>query len=88
MSIYVDRALIPHERMKMPHLLADTPEELRQAAVALGLSRYIQYPGTPKEHLDVSMTKRTEAIERLGAKQVSGRTLVKMIRARAHQEAG
>ena len=45
--------------MRMSHLIADSPEELREAADALGLKReYIQYPGTWKEHLDVSQSRR------------------------------
>ena len=80
--IYVDDAHWPLGRMKMSHLLADSPGELRDAARELGLERYIQYPGTPKEHLDVSRTKRREAIDRLGAQEVSFRELGRIIRER------
>ena len=68
--------------MRMSHLLADSPEELRQAETALGLpSGSIQYPGTPKEHLDVSERKRTLAIA-MGAKPVTSRCIVRIIRQR------
>ena len=52
--LYVDHVRIPFGRMLMNHLMANTPEELREAAEQLGLSAYIQSPGTEKEHLDVS----------------------------------
>ncbi len=51
----------------MSRLVADTPEELRQAAERLRIDpRHIQYPGTWKEHLDVSRSKRQQAIDQLG----------------------
>lgn len=81
MAVYVDRMKAPLGRMLMSHLVADTPGELRQMAAQLGLERYIQYPGTPKEHLDVSQSKRAEAL-RLGAVEIDGRRLVEIIRAK------
>ena len=62
MAVYVDNMRIRYGRMKMSHLIADTSEELRSMAQGLGLERYIQHAGEPKEHLDVSMSKRAEAI--------------------------
>ena len=61
--LYVDHARIPYGRMLMSHLMADTPEELREMAGKLKMERWIQHPGTPKEHLDVSESKREEAIQ-------------------------
>ena len=58
--LYVDHARIPFGRMLMSHLIADTPKELHEAAHLLELERHIQHPGTPKEHLDVSETKRAQ----------------------------
>ena len=43
--LYVDHVRIPFGRMLMNHLMADTPEELREAAEQLGLSAYITEPG-------------------------------------------
>ena len=77
--LYVDHARIPYRKMLMSHLIAETPEELRRAASALGLTDHIQHPGTPKEHLDVSETFRTKAI-RLGAIPVTSKQLVTIIR--------
>ena len=77
--LYVDHVRIPFGRMLMNHLMADTPEELREAAEQLGLSAYIQHTGTEKEHLDVSETKRREALA-MGARAVTGRELVNLVR--------
>ena len=79
--LYVDHARIPYGRMLMSHLLADTPEELREMARKLEIARHIQYPGTPKEHLDVSESKRAGAI-RMGAASVTGRQLAAIIRSK------
>ena len=50
-------------------------------AKKLGLERHIQHPGSPKEHLDVSQSKRTEAL-RLGAVEMDGRKMVELVQAR------
>ena len=76
--LYVDHVRIPFGRMLMNHLMANTPEELREAAEQLGLSAYIQSPGTEKEHLDVSESKRREALA-MGARPVTGRELVNLV---------
>lgn len=81
MTVYVDEASIPYGRMKMSHLMADTPEELRAMARALGLEAHIQSAGQPSEHLDVSLSKRAEAI-RLGALPAGHREIVALIRAK------
>ena len=60
--LYVDHLRIPFRQMLMSHLVADTQEELRDAARKLGLQQYIQYPGGRKEHLDLSESKRIEVI--------------------------
>ena len=79
MTLYVDHARIPFGRMRMSHLLASTPAELRTAARALGLSRHIQAAGTPKEHLDVCESVRLQAIRTLGAEAVDRRTIGRII---------
>ena len=82
MALYVDHARIPFRRMRMSHLMADSHHELLQAERDLGLPpNSIQHPRTPKEHLDVSETKRALAI-RLGAQPVSSRRLVSIMRQR------
>lgn len=70
------------------HLLADTSEELLAFAHGLGLRRgWLQHPGTPREHFDVTNTVRERAL-RAGAVPIRyGRqggllTLAKAARAR------
>ena len=85
MSVYVDNAYISakvrsgrltHES-RWCHMTADTTEELIAFAVSLGLqAKYIQYPGTWKEHFDVTEPKRRLAVAR-GAIEVDYRTRVK-----------
>ena len=63
MTLYVDKAAIPYGRMRMSHLIADSPAERRRACDSLGLKRsYIQHPGTSREHLDISLAKRDVAV--------------------------
>lgn len=82
MSVYVDNPRVPFGRMKMCHMMADTTNELLAMAKALGLeAHWIQNAGTPREHFDVCLAKRRIAIER-GAKAVSSRDLVDVIRAK------
>jgi hypothetical protein len=64
----------------MCHMVADTTEELLQMADRIGVDRkWIQYPCEPKEHFDLSQTKRQAAVE-AGAKEVTGRELAGVIR--------
>ena len=67
MTVYVDNM---HEsklgnfgRMKMSHMIADTTEELLAMADRIGVQRrWLQYPGTHKEHFDIALSKRAMAI--------------------------
>lgn len=82
MSVYVDNARIPFRRgqrvLRMSHMLADTTEELEAMARQLGLQpKWIQYPGTYREHYDVCATKRAKAVQ-LGAVEVDSMFLVKL----------
>lgn len=68
MSVYVDSAFIGFGRMKMCHLIADTPAELHAMADKIGVARrWFQDPKTMKKvstpHYDVSKSKRELAIE-------------------------
>lgn len=81
MTVYVDNAFIPakvrsgsltHDS-KWCHLTADSTKELVDFAVGLGLQAgYLQYPGTWKEHFDVTEPKRRLAVSK-GAVEVSYR---------------
>jgi len=81
MSVYVDNAFIKASVKSGPlthesrwcHMTADTSEELMAMALRIGLKpKYIQYPGTWKEHFDVTEPKRKQAIA-AGAIEVSAR---------------
>lgn len=68
MAVYVDdmyRYPIGEYRgMKMSHLTADTTEELLAMVDTIGVQRkWIQYPGTWKEHFDIAFSKRKLAVE-------------------------
>lgn len=82
MAVYVDEAKWSLGRMKMCHMIADKPDELNQMAEKIGVPlRHIQFKGTPKEHFDICKAKRDLAIS-LGAKPVSSKQIVLMIRNR------
>lgn len=73
----------------MCHMIADTTEELLAMATKIGVAhKWIQYPGTPKEHFDICLSKRGLAV-RAGAKEITGRELGQMTlsRAKAAKEA-
>ena len=87
--LYVDHQSAPFGRMKMSHLMADTKDELLQAADALGLRRrWLQNEDRPSEHFDVSESKRKTAIDELGAIPVTSRDLVGIVRRKRAQENG
>ena len=69
--------------MIMCHMTADSTDELLQAATALGLNRkWLQKAGTPHEHFDVSLGFRAKAVNELGARQITMREMVDLIRQR------
>lgn len=77
--VYVDDMDMPFRRMKMSHMIADTPEELVSMADKIGVARkWIQDKGTPREHFDVCLEKKRLAIE-LGAKLITWRQLGEMV---------
>ena len=67
MSVYVDDMRRPANLTGRParwsHLMADTHDQLMQAAMDLGLKvEWIQHEGTHREHFDVTETVRRRAI--------------------------
>jgi Protein of unknown function (DUF4031) len=63
MSVYVDDMDAPFQGTIMCHMLADTHEELMAMAKLLRLNpAWIQHPGTPKEHFDISLGKKRLAL--------------------------
>lgn len=78
MSVYVDPAIWPFGRMKMCHMIADSHEELVAMADKIGVARkWIQYPGTDREHFDICKSKRALAVA-AGAMEITGRELVEI----------
>lgn len=84
MMVYVDAAMHPYGRMKMSHMMADTTAELLAMADRIGVARrWLQNAGTPSEHFDVCAAKRALALA-AGAKPVSSRELVAVVRSKRH----
>ncbi|KKK51577.1 hypothetical protein LCGC14_3113560 [marine sediment metagenome] len=80
MAVYVDSARLPYGRMVMCHMIADTSSELHAMTSKLGLSRrWCQHEGTRKEHYDVSLSKRVQAVG-WGAQEIDNRELVQRLR--------
>lgn len=70
MAIYVDDMHAPFGRMIMCHMMADTTDELIVMADLIGVPRkWIQFPGTYKEHFDICLSKRAYAVT-LGAVEI------------------
>jgi hypothetical protein len=71
MSVYVDDMQAPYRGMKMCHMAADSTEELLAMADKVGVQRkWIQYPGTAKEHFDICLSKRAIAVQN-GAQELT-----------------
>lgn len=76
--VYVDDMRAPFRGMKMCHMIADTHDELVAMAKKIDVNRkWIQYPGTPREHFDICLSKRRLAVQ-LGAKEITLRELAEM----------
>lgn len=79
MSIYVDDMKAPFGNMLMCHLIADTHEELVAMADKIGVAqKWLQNPGTHKEHFDICLSKRAKAIQ-LGATELTVRELATLV---------
>ena len=77
--VYIDNMEAGFGRMKMCHMIADTPQELLEMVDKIGVARkWIQYPGTPREHFDICLSKKKIAVE-MGAKAITMRELGKIL---------
>lgn len=86
MSVYIDSMNAAYGRMKMCHMVADTHEELVAMADTIGVARkWIQFPGTPKEHFDICQSKKAKALA-AGAIEVSVQVLGRFLRDRRQQQ--
>lgn len=79
MAVYVDdmykSPVGEYRGMKMSHMIADSTKELLQMADTIGVKRkWIQYPGTPREHFDICLSKRAKAVI-AGAEEITWRAL-------------
>lgn len=90
MTVYVDdsyiQATVPNGRARHTsrwcHMIADSTDELVKFALSIGLkAEWLQNPGKPTEHFDVTAPKRALAV-RKGAVEVTWRELGLMIRGR------
>lgn len=82
MTVYVDDMAAPYGRMTMCHMIADTEEELIAMADKIGVRRkWHQYPGTPRSHFDICLSKKGLAIKN-GAVPITWRQTALMCRAR------
>lgn len=78
MTVYVDDMKQGFRGMVMCHMVADTDEELHAVAEKIGLKRsWWQSPAKGGSHYDLSLSKRTAAIQN-GAIEVSMRVLSAM----------
>lgn len=78
MTVYVDDMRAKFGQMIMCHMLADTTEELLAMADTIGVARkWIQYPGLPREHFDIALSKRALAVK-AGAKEITWREAGKL----------
>lgn len=63
MSVYVDSMKAPFRGMVMCHMVADTAEELLAMADRIELNRkWLQFPGTFREHFDIGLAKKLRAL--------------------------
>lgn len=79
MTVYVDdmfkSPMGRFRRMKMSHMMADSTDELLAMADKIGVARkWLQHPGTPREHFDIALSKRGLAVAE-GAVEVSVREM-------------
>lgn len=82
MAVFVDDMKARYGRMIMSHMIADTTEELLNMADRIKVDRkWIQKPGTKREHFDISQSKKALAIK-YGAKEITQVELVMKIRDR------
>lgn len=70
MTVYVDNMNATYGRMKMCHMFADSTDELLAMADRIGVQRkWLQHPGSIKEHFDICLSKRALAVT-LGATEI------------------
>ena len=86
MAVYVDDARIRWRGRHWSHLVADTPEELHEAADQLGLRREWAQEGGRTLHYDLPDELRERAIELGVAEAISWRELARRRAARPRSD--
>lgn len=87
-AVYVDDMKANFRGYVMCHMIADTTEELLAMADRIGAAhKYIQIPGTPKEHFDIPLERRAVAVEH-GAIEITRREAIHIVRAKRMAAAG
>lgn len=85
MAVYVDDMRAPFRNMIMCHMIADSTEELLEMADKIGVARkWLQYPGTHREHFDIALSKRALAVKH-GAVEITWKETGEKINARRKQ---
>lgn len=83
MTVYVDDMRAPYRGMIMCHMLADSTDELMAMADRIGVARrWVQYPGTAREHFDIAMAKRALAVK-AGAVEIDRRQVAAFLRSKS-----
>lgn len=73
MAVYVDDMRAPLGRLILCHMVADTHHELVEMAQKIGVDqKWIQHPGTLREHFDIALSKRALAVK-AGAREITWR---------------
>lgn len=78
MAVYVDKTRTPYRNMIMCHMLADTPHELHDMALKIGM-RMSWFQPLSSPHYDVCLMRRQRAMG-LGAVEIDRRQTVELIR--------
>lgn len=80
--VYVDAPNYAYGRMRMCHMFADTRAELDDMADRIGVARrWIQFPGTYREHYDIAKSKRALALQH-GARVITMRQVASLLKNR------
>jgi len=88
MAVYVDTPAHEFRGQLYCHMIADLPGELHAMAYTIGLKAdWLQKPGTPWEHFDLSPGKRAEAVKH-GAVEVTAKELARIARAKRQHPVG
>lgn len=86
MSVYVDDMSAEFGRMKMCHMIADSPEELFRMAFLIGVSiKHAQNRGNYREHFDICKSKRIKAVM-FGAIEITQKELGRLLHQRKPKE--